>query len=160
MRPSAGEPGRSATSPAAPRRLPRLRTVLTFGAAFVIITLVLFEGSRLTSRVVLPAAGPIAGLAIMTVTALLMGPLFFSSPLMWLRLWAQAAAGPLEPSWLTTVDVVGPFFVYGAIHGAFVGAGLTRRSMARAIARRYLVTFLVVAVVGVALAMVVMAVDS
>ena len=44
--------------------------------------------------------------------------------------------------------------------GAFVRIGLTRRQMARAIARRYLVTFLAVGAVGLSLAMVVMALDS
>jgi hypothetical protein len=53
-----------------------------------------------------------------------------------------------------------PFFVYGAVHGAFVDSGLAWRRMARAIARRYLVTFLAVGVVGLLLAMVVMDFDS
>ena len=65
-----------------------------------------------------------------------------------------------EPLWLTTVEVVGPFFVYGAIHGMLVPAGLSWRSMARAIAWRNLVTFLAVAVVGVSVGMIVLTFDS
>ena len=85
---------------------------------------------------------------------------------MWLRILVDTTTGAqrpfflAEPSWLMTADIVGPYFVYGAIHGLFVRAGLTRAQTARAIARRYLVTYLVAGAVGLALGLAAMAVDS
>jgi len=111
MRRSANELASTTTSPAAPRRPARLSTVLVFGAAFMIVALVPLEKSRRAPQIVLTVVGPYAGLAIMAVIGFISGALFFSSPTMGLRVRAHATPGTAEPLWLTTAEVVSPFFV-------------------------------------------------
>ena len=123
MRPSASELGSTPTSPTAPRRPARVSTVLTFGVAFTPVTLVLFETGRRGPGVALTSVGPAAGLIIIAIGSFISGALFFSSPVMWLGLWVHATTGASELSWLITAEVVAPFFVYGAVHGAFVDTG-------------------------------------
>jgi hypothetical protein len=159
MRPSASELENMTTQPAASRRPARASTVLAFGVAFALVTLVLFEAGRRGPGFALTSVGPIAGLIITAIGSFISGALFFSSPVMWLGIWALGMPGASEPSWLITAEVVAPSCFYGAIHGAFVDSALAWRQMARAIARRYVLTFLAVGVVGLLLA-VVMAVDS
>ena len=142
-----------------PASASRVYTVLAFGAAFAVITFVLFETGRRAPSLLLPVVGPVGGLAIMALGSVISGSLFFSSPALWLGLWvgtttrAHPASLIRDPLWLIAV----PFFIYGSIHGLFITTGLTWAQMARTFARRYIATVLGVGAVGLVLAMVTMA---
>jgi len=139
-------------------------TPLAFGVGFTFITFVLYEAARIVPWLVLPVVGPAEGrLVIMAAGSLVAGVLFFSSPALWVRMWVLTAAGThtqslmSDPSWLISAYVVGPFFIYGSIHGLFVTRGLTWPQMAKAVARRYIATVLAVGVVGLLMGLVTIA---
>jgi len=131
---------------------------------------VLYEAARIVPWLVLPVVGPAEGrlaimarLVIMAAGSLVAGALFFSSPALWLRIWVTTTAGAhtqslmSDPSWLITAYVVGPFFIYGSMHGLFVARELTWAKMARAVARRYIATLLAVGAVGLLMGLVTVA---
>ena len=147
-------------------RWPRWSRGLTVAVAFTLITFALYEGARIVPWLVLSAANHAEWrLVIIAAGSFVGGALFFSSPALWLRIWvpttgAHAQSILSDPSWLVTAYVVGPFFIYGALHGLFVKRELTRAQLAKAVVGRYLVTWLVVSVVGLVMGLIAIAHDS
>lgn len=83
--------------------------------------------------------------------------LFFSSPVLWLAVMLHAQFG-VDPGWMRGryFALIAPFFVYGFLHGLCLQGASTRKALVRALLRRYVLTLLVVTLVGLGVAAIVL----